>query len=182
MRGITLTQPYATLVAVGAKAIETRSWATSFRGPIAIHAAQGLGPVGGKLGLQALCADSPFREVIAPLVHEVHQTRAGERFPSWDLMRLPFGAIVAVAELVSCVPVESARFVGSASDGWSHERTGLSWPLTDQERAFGDYSPNRYAWLLADIRRLPTPIPYRGALGLWRVPDELERRIQEAIQ
>lgn len=26
---------------------------------------------------------------------------------------------------------------------------------TDQERAFGDYTPGRYAWLLADIRALP---------------------------
>ena len=30
---------------------------------------------------------------------------------------------------------------------------------TDQERAFGDYGPGRFAWLLADIRALPEPIP-----------------------
>ncbi len=51
MRTLTLTQPWATLVALGAKTIETRSWQTSYRGPLAIHAGQGLGPVGGKKGL-----------------------------------------------------------------------------------------------------------------------------------
>lgn len=34
---------------------------------------------------------------------------------------------------------------------------------------------------VADVRRLATPIPYRGALGLWRVPDEVQARIQEAL-
>lgn len=40
MKAITLWQPWATLVAIGAKQIETRAWATSHRGPLAIHAAK----------------------------------------------------------------------------------------------------------------------------------------------
>ncbi len=41
MKALTLTQPWASLVAIGAKRIETRSWSTSYRGPLAIHAAKG---------------------------------------------------------------------------------------------------------------------------------------------
>lgn len=40
MNALTLMQPWATLVAIGAKRIETRSWATRYRGPSAIHAAR----------------------------------------------------------------------------------------------------------------------------------------------
>jgi hypothetical protein len=40
MKAITLTQPWATLVAIGAKRVETRSWYTSYRGPLAIHASK----------------------------------------------------------------------------------------------------------------------------------------------
>jgi len=40
MKAITLTQPWATLIAIGAKQIETRSWRTFYRGPLAIHAAK----------------------------------------------------------------------------------------------------------------------------------------------
>ena len=40
MLAITLWQPWATLIAIGAKTIETRSWGTSYRGPLAIHAAK----------------------------------------------------------------------------------------------------------------------------------------------
>jgi hypothetical protein len=35
MKTLTLHQPWATLVALGAKQIETRSWAASYRGPLA---------------------------------------------------------------------------------------------------------------------------------------------------
>ncbi len=38
MKALTVMQPWATLVALGAKRIETRSWSTSYRGPLAIHA------------------------------------------------------------------------------------------------------------------------------------------------
>lgn len=38
MKALTLHQPWASLVALGVKTIETRSWGTSYRGPLAIHA------------------------------------------------------------------------------------------------------------------------------------------------
>lgn len=40
MKALTLWQPWASLVAVGEKRIETRSWNTNYRGPLAIHAAR----------------------------------------------------------------------------------------------------------------------------------------------
>src|SRR5689334_7632055 len=39
MKVLTLYQPYATLVVIGAKRIETRSWPMSHRGDLLIHAA-----------------------------------------------------------------------------------------------------------------------------------------------
>ena len=41
MKALTLTPPWATLVALGHKRVETRSWRTQSRGPLAIHAAKG---------------------------------------------------------------------------------------------------------------------------------------------
>lgn len=40
MKAITLWEPWATLVAMGLKRYETRSWATHHRGALAIHAAK----------------------------------------------------------------------------------------------------------------------------------------------
>ena len=40
MRAISLWQPWASVVALGSKRIETRHWSTGHRGPLAIHAAK----------------------------------------------------------------------------------------------------------------------------------------------
>lgn len=40
MKALSLKQPWASMVANGTKTIETRTWRTSYRGPLAIHASQ----------------------------------------------------------------------------------------------------------------------------------------------
>lgn len=162
MRAITLTQPWATLVAIGAKRIETRSWQTSYCGPLAIHAGASLKPVGGLQGLAEIVCSSPFWEVL---------TGAGYCGPHPRQPEL--GAIVAVATLAGCVPIGAPPTAYALHDGL----TVKSWPFTEQEREFGDYTPGRWAWLLADVRRLPEPVPCKGALGLWTVPADVLERI-----
>jgi hypothetical protein len=56
-----------------------------------------------------------------------------------------------------------------------------SWQMTEEELAFGDYRAGRFAWLLADIRALPEPIPARGALGLWDVPAAILPQLGVAV-
>lgn len=55
-------------------------------------------------------------------------------------------------------------------------RTDRVTGLTEQERAFGDYSPNRWCWHTTMVHRLARPIRAAGAQGLWNwtVPTELE--------
>lgn len=84
MKGLSMTQPWATLVARRAKRIETRSWGTTYRGLIAIHASKAF-----PRDCQTLCYEDPFYAVLG--------TGPG---------LLPRGAIIAVARLVNCVPTE----------------------------------------------------------------------------
>jgi hypothetical protein len=137
MKCITLTQPWASLIAIGAKRVETRSWATPHKGMLAIHAGKGLGPVGGKEGLHSLCRRVPFCTALQPLI-------------GTDVNLLPLGQIIAVVELVACRHTEELEPI-----------------LSEQERAFGDYSFGRWGWLLRNVRPLRTPISTRGALSLW---------------
>ena len=139
MKALTLTQPWATLVAVGAKRIETRSWSTKYRGPLAIHAAKGFPKWAREFSVQPICYE-----------HVRRSKQAG----------YPTGAIVAECRLVNVLPVE---VIDNANNvfGVSLE------PLSEQERNFGDYAPGRFAWLLEGIVELPEPIPAKGALGLW---------------
>ena len=41
MKALSLRQPYASLIAIGKKTIETRYWATAYRGPLLIVSSKG---------------------------------------------------------------------------------------------------------------------------------------------
>lgn len=152
MKVITLTQPYATLIAVGEKRIETRSWATRHRGRIAIHAGIGLEPVGGMAGLVRLIESEPFASVLRPhLSGYTPEERAAD---------LPRGAIVAVATLTACIPTLMMDERYPPSHAAPHEF------------AFGDYHAGRYAWVLKSVENLHDGIACKGALGLWNPPKE----------
>jgi hypothetical protein len=86
-KAITLWQPWATLVAIGAKEYETRSWATSHRGVLAIHAAK------TNQHIQVARNSEPMRQALLD---------AG--FSS--TLQLPLGKVVALVQLVDCFPVE----------------------------------------------------------------------------
>lgn len=162
MKALTLTQPWATLVALGAKRIETRSWSTSYRGPLAIHAAKRLADLGSEHELMLLCRREPFRSA---LIGAGYLGTPG----------LPRGAIVATCTLLDCVPTQHPGAANEPGKPWfTGARKGVGQhyyevppPEGSNEYAFGDYAPGRYAWLLADVKPLPEPIPARGALRLW---------------
>jgi hypothetical protein len=158
MRALTLTQPYATLIAIEEKHIETRSWHTSYRGPLAIHAAKGY-----PMSARDLAARDPFYTVLRASMSVLPTTGEPPVLPG---LLLPLGAIVATCELIDIVSTNQLPA------GW--RRGSHAWWFTEQEQAFGDYSPNRYAWLLANVRALATPIAATGQLGLWEYKGALE--------
>jgi hypothetical protein len=151
MKALTLTQPWATLVAIGAKRIETRSWSTNYRGPLAIHAAKGFPKWAREFTTDPVCYEA-VRYHRAP-------TERDQR-PADLLAAYPLGYMLATTRLVNVLPTEVIDCENNAF-GVSLE------PLSAQERAFGDYSPGRFAWLFEDVRELKAPVLATGALGLW---------------
>lgn len=145
MKAITLTQPWATLVAIGAKRIETRSWGTNYRGLLAIHAAKRF-PRNAK----DLCFEREFSNALL-----------GAKLP-WGMIHtlddFHLGYVLAVCKLTLVTEITGHETLWGEGD--------QKWPVKS-ERPFGDYTPGRFAWLLYDIQPLPDPIPARGALGLW---------------
>jgi hypothetical protein len=170
LKALTLTQPWAQLVALGAKGIETRSWKTDYRGDLAIHAAKGF-PREAVLH----CFEEPFRSVLQA---------AGIREPA----DLPLGAVIATAGLrdvlrITWGPAWNDGLEPSEESMYGQEPccsqgepecagctcASMFFPpwTTKQERAFGNYDDGRFAWLFEDVVALAEPIPAKGALGLW---------------
>jgi activating signal cointegrator 1 len=176
LKALSLTQPWATLVALGAKRIETRSWSTPHRGLIAIHASRGF-----PSWARDTCDEDPFYDVLTragilwPLGDETLTHKAAERYAG-----LPLGAIVAVARLVEVCPTGDILTRAAGHDA-QFFTCSIRRPLTAQEAAFGDYASGRFAWLLSGITPLPVPIPCKGALGLWTVPDGIAQQVVAVI-
>jgi hypothetical protein len=150
MKAITILQPYAQLIAVGAKRYETRGWRANYRGRIAIHAGKKAVP-----GAPQDCSDA--------LV-----SRYGFSSAEMQEGKMPLGAVIATADLVECWRVirrngEYAELKRSpAPSGYQpYARIGGA------ELLFGDWEPGRYAWELTDVEPLPRPIPAKGRQGLW---------------
>lgn len=138
MKAVTIKQPWATLIALGEKKFETRSWATKYRGPIAIHA--------GK---------SVDKEAFEDFY--IKGTLAEHGITTWQ--ELPTGVVLAKAELVKCHKVGAT--VGHVSVFECGEG------ITGMEEVFGDYTEGRYAWELANLQVLEEPVPAKGQLSLW---------------
>jgi hypothetical protein len=140
LKVISLIQPWASLIAVGEKKIETRSWKTNYRGPLLIHA-------GKKLDV-TMCYKKSCIEALNK--HNVSLTKG-----------IPSGLIIAKCNLVDCIKIvssESHHDIACLENGRD---------VFGNEFIFGDYTPGRYAWILEDFEMLPTPIPAKGQLGLW---------------
>jgi activating signal cointegrator 1 len=151
MKAISLWQPWASLIATGAKTIETRSWSTRYRGPIAIHAAK-------RRNIDELIHHLSmwtFQGGLAPLVGKPLDL-TGRSWPGVKHGHLPFGAIVAVAELYEV-----------------HRTDDLSLGIIDTDRPFGDFRLGRFAWMLRNVQALEEPIPWRGSQGFFEVPDDV---------
>lgn len=165
MKVLTVRDPWATLLAVGAKEIETRSWFTRYRGEVAIHASKGLS------------ADESLSSLVPPI------SRALDRFLPLKIAarpeKWPRGAIVAVGTLVEIWPITRYRgeqVVSCQVDGHDHRAGDVvtvgSEPVSDKEEGLGLYCTGRFGWLIADIRRV-VPVPAKGRLGLWTFDGDL---------
>ena len=190
MKALTLWQPWASLVALGVKTIETRSWSTTYRGPLAIHAAKRVvyGPV-GPCYAETLFSDVRHVEDCYCDTGEVDVPcqRGATRSPlltqgGQATSELPVGAVVATCTLVDVVPVAELGWT-EIWKGWGFQWNGgltrddplriLPTIVNVDERPYGDYSPGRFAWLLDDVEALATPIPAAGGQRLWNFREDL---------
>jgi hypothetical protein len=158
MKAISLWQPWASAIALGAKTIETRGWQTGYRGPLAIHAAK----------------RKVKRELLSFDLDPGWLAALGLRERMIAEEALSFGAVVAVCSLFACLRTE---WIASEVLDAPHHREG--WSAGWTERTMGDFTPGRYGWILNNVRLLKKPLPYKGMQGFFDVPDQwLERGLE----
>jgi hypothetical protein len=147
LRVLSLHNPWACLMACGAKTIETRSWGPKikYRGDVAIHASKGFDNEE-----KELCTLSPFADELV---------KGG-----WKNLRAILetcGKVLCVVELYDIVEMTHALCEEM------RQRSGSG----ALDFRFGVWEPGRYAWMTRTVRRLDKPIELRGLQGLYTWPE-----------
>ncbi|MGE0444533.1 MAG: ASCH domain-containing protein [Vicinamibacterales bacterium] len=112
-RALTVTQPHASLLALGQKTIETRSWTTDYRGRVLIHASKALPREAARLAAMPL-----FREALG-----------------CSPEALPLGAVVASARIVNVLPTHWIRDLSAREQLFGDYTAGrFGWYIADVVR------------------------------------------------
>ncbi len=160
MRALTLTQPWCGLVASGSKLVENRPRRMikreDFGKPFALHAS---------------------REIDGNVLHGQLRELAPELFDgdlwemAWYKLARLTSAVIAVATIDSVIDPLAHGILPDSDDA----RAALP---PDQRRWF--FGPVGY--VLRDVRALAAPVPCRGQLGFWTLPDDIAARVEEQLR
>ncbi len=145
LKCLTLTDPWAELIALGAKKLETRSWPTEYRGPLAIHASSTF-PVDA----EELCDEEPFAMTLLAGGFQKSPLPGRRTRNAW---KFPLGHIVAITWLEDVYRLPPLLF---------HEQLPK-----EPELSFGNFAPGRFVWSLPMVYRPFSPMRATGAYGLW---------------
>lgn len=142
MYAISLRQPWASLIALRIKTIDTKAWSPP------------RSEVGRRIGIHASRTVITNRNQMDP---ETWDTMVKIYGIEWS-RELPKGAMVATALL------KSAHRVLGIKEGRAHLAGTNRTVSTDPH---GDYSPGRWLWILEDVMPINPPVETSGRGPLW---------------
>jgi hypothetical protein len=187
-RVLSLWQPWATLCVVKdplrhevAKKIETRAFPPDKFGveppfEVVIHATKSFG-----WEQRRICEDQDFLRALNARGYYAgspKKNRHDSECPSLDgfypkncecsasrLKPLPLGMIIGTAMVRECIPADA-----------------LLSSITVEEKKFGLYLADRWAWILDETQELPKPIPFKGRqYVLWRLDSETNAEVTRRL-
>jgi hypothetical protein len=150
LQALSIKQPWCWAIVNGSKRIENRTWTTSHRGPIAIHASLQW----DKGGERSQVVQSEWDQFVRHLPPMNCHHGPLRKSTAW----MEFGAVLAVADVVD---------VCTAKGDHTACRCGSTWA-----------APYQCHWKLDNVRRLREPVPCKGALQLWRLPEDVDAAVR----
>ncbi|MEO0843548.1 MAG: DNA N-6-adenine-methyltransferase, partial [Cyanobacteria bacterium J06643_5] len=141
LKAISLWQPYCSLIALGLKKYETRSWKTNYRGKLLICST-------------AKLTKKQYQQYL--------KICSSVELPAWNEINFPCGKAIsgakrlrrnAVCDLVDCIPI-TRSFIKEQSE---------------TEIKSGDWEIGHYGWKLENIQPITEPFAVKGKQGLFNI-------------
>ncbi len=152
MKALSLWQPWASFMMAmprPPKRNETRPRRINHRGPMAIHATK----KEPRWVREAFLEQRSLRDLL--LMH-LRENYSGHADPGEVFDSLPRGCVLGQVDVIDCFPTESVN--------------GALRVFGADEYALGNYEHGRFIIITKNPRCLVTPVPWRGAQGLWNLP------------
>jgi activating signal cointegrator 1 len=137
MKVLSMKQPWASLFVLREAKYETRTWRTTYRGPLGIHTSKQID--------KTACS------------HPAIQALLGKH--GYTVDTLPTGLIIATCELINCLVVTDNHST------WAVLENGST--VSENPYYLGDFNVGNYAWEVKHMQQLEQPIPAKGHLGIW---------------
>lgn len=156
MKALSILQPWAVAVALGIKRIENRTWGATGGGP---------GGAGRVQPQRLVIHTGKGRDLLTPERAKWFGVFVPEmRYPA----EFEFGVLLGTVDVVEVTTsryraVQRAELKGGVAQG-----------------RFADAEGKTHYWVLQNARAFARPVPFRGALGLFDVPDELVEEAERA--
>lgn len=164
IRALTVRQPWAHMIVHCGKTVENRSKPVSYRGLAAIHAgAYSRWDRAAEQDILARHAWLQWAVTLPPL------NLADPRLNK-NAIHIDFGAVIAVAGLAGC-----------HADTECTDETGTRWP-NGRRRCSPWARKGQWHWQLENVHPLARPVPCRGMLGLWRLPEDVEKAVRAQLE
>ncbi len=116
----------------------------------------------------AIHAGAPRFEIVAKVMFD-------------DVAMVSWGKVYQfLPEDISIIKFHKGRLTLHEFNVWeSFDGDGMTETVTDvtAELALGDYSAERWAWLIGYAEPLSEPIPCKGKQGVWRLPADITEQL-----
>jgi hypothetical protein len=175
---ITVRQPWASLLVLGIKKVETRSFKVfkDFRGRLFIHA--------GRVDYQAYIEyekNEEFRYYCNMAFERLYSNRPRqckiENENQWANMTYImswkyFQSAWPTKSIIGCVNLHDCQEAFMLKKTWEKAGKIIDW---EREYYLGDLSSDRFAWMCKDPHKFERPIEnVRGQLGMWNASKYLQ--------
>ena len=136
---LSVKQPYASWIVYGSKFCENRTWSTSYRGRLYIHASSWVQENG------VSCDPDSFE------------------YPT------PVGCIIGSVDLLGCWSVEMVEEAVCVPPSGQELQSALQTLAREPRNFFGwDGVVGPVCWLMADRKPLAEPVEVKGKLRIWK--------------
>lgn len=150
---LSVRQPWASMIVRGLKRFEIRSWSTTYRGQLIIHASSSA-PT--RAFAEEIFEDRPE---LAELLARIGLTSLE------DLLALPRSAIVGVVTLGEVLDSEAVQGVATVDDA----------------EVIGELLDDQFYWLLSHAIEIAPVTGINGKLNLWELPAAVDKKVNERV-